>query len=277
MPDAIFHIEVDKIKSNPDQPRRVFDEGAIKELASSIREFGILQPIVVTKVEHEVPTGTEVEYILISGERRLMASKSLGLERIPAIIRAVGADRERLELAVIENIQRENLNVIEVARAMSRLQDEFRLTQREIATRLGKSREAVANTVRLLDLPPKMQEALGRGEISESHGRLLLAVDDAAVQQRLFDDLTTKSLTTRELKARVDQNRTRQTRGMRMHPTPPPAWMDVESRLSASLGAPVKISGSGESGTITIAFYSDEELSQIVEKIKKDAADQMIL
>src|SRR3989338_8615740 len=142
-PDPIFHIEADKIKPNPFQPRRDFDEESLKELGSSIREFGILHPIVVTKHEIETDHGTDVEYHLISGERRWRASKMVGLERIPAIIRAMPSERERLEMAIIENIQREDLNPIETARAYAKLQDQFGLTQREVAVRVGKSREVV--------------------------------------------------------------------------------------------------------------------------------------
>ena len=128
--DAIFHIEVDKIKPNPYQPRKHFDEGALKDLASSIREFGILQPLVVSKVETETDSGTKVEYQLIAGERRLMASKRAGLERVPVIIRQAAERAEQLELAIIENLQRENLDTIEMARSYARLQDEFGMTQR---------------------------------------------------------------------------------------------------------------------------------------------------
>lgn len=266
MPDAIFHIEVDKIKPNPSQPRRNFDEQALRELASSIREFGLLQPVVVTKVEREVPTGTEVEYILISGERRLQAIKLLGMERVPAIIRNVDMDQERLELAVIENIQRENLNPIEMARALARLTDEFRLTQREIATRLGKSREAVANTMRLLDLPEDMRRAIEEGRISESHGRLLLTVDDPQIREKLFRDLVERGLTTREL-----QNRARAARATspspRAHAALAPELKMLQEKLSSELGTPVKIEEQGGNGKITISFYSDEELRRITEKL----------
>src|SRR3989344_808909 len=127
----VFLIEVDKISPNPQQPRRDFDETALQELAASIREFGILQPIVVTKLEKETELGTQIEYQLIAGERRWRASKMAGLERIPAIIKSVNLAKDRLELAIIENVQRENLNAIEAARAYARLQDEFGLTQRE--------------------------------------------------------------------------------------------------------------------------------------------------
>lgn len=264
--DAIFHIEVDKIKPNPDQPRRFFDPDGIKDLAASIREFGLLQPIVVTKVEKEVANGTEIEYVLISGERRLLASKMLGLERIPTIIRNIDLERERLELAIIENIQRENLNPIEIARSFARLQDEFRLTQREIAVRLGKSREVVANSLRLLDLPQIIQDAISRGAIQESHGRLLLAIDDPAAQERLYRDLIGNKLTTRELKTRVDAIKKRKK------PAPEnvdisPELKIIQQKLNEKLGAPVEIKSSGESGKITIAFYSEEELVSILQRL----------
>jgi len=263
--DAVFHIEIEKIKPNPQQPRRNFDEEGIKELAASIREFGLLQPIVVTKIEREVPTGTEVEYQLVAGERRWLAAKTLGLERIPAIVRNVDLERERLELAVIENVQRENLNPIETARAFARLQDEFRLTQREIAARIGKSRETVANSVRLLSLPREVQEALEQGKVSESHGRLLLTIDDPALQLSLFNDLLANRLTTRDLKNRVEAARPKR------EPAPAPELSPelkmLQERLASQLGAPVKIEQHGETGRITISFYSDEELKAITDRL----------
>ncbi len=272
--DAVYHIEVDKITPNPNQPRKDFNEEQLRDLADSIREFGILQPLVVTKIEREVPTGTEVEYQLIAGERRLMAAKLAGLPRVPVIVRKVADNRERLELAVIENIQRQNLNPIETARAFARLQDEFRLTQREIATQLGKSREVVANTLRLLDLPTHIQEALAKGDISESHGRLLLTVEERALQEKLFRDLLERRFTTRELRERVDAA----TKPAR-HPSPDPAASSqalpselhmFQEKLSSELGAPVKIEAHGESGKITITFYSKEELEGILEKFKRE-------
>ena len=272
--ESIFHLEVEKIKPNPLQPRRDFNEEGLRELANSIREFGILQPLIVTKIEKEVPTGTDVEYQLIAGERRLMAAKLLGLERVPAIIKKIDIEKERLEIAIIENIQREDLNPLETARAFSRLQDEFRLTQREIATRLGKSREAVANTMRLLDLPSYIQDAVSKGEISESHGRLLLAVSDKGVQEKLFRDLVDRHLTTRELKYRVQGakpggERAPASRGVAVGTPLSPELLALQEQLSSELGAPVKIEQHGESGKITIAFYSGEELKGIVERLGK--------
>ncbi len=270
--ESIFHIEVQKIKPNPNQPRRKFDEEGIKELAYSIREFGFLQPLVVTKSEKETPTGIDVEYELIAGERRLLAAKMLGLEVVPAIIRNVDLEREKLELAVIENIQRENLSPIEAARAFQRLQEEFRMTQREIAAKLGKSRETVANTVRLLDLPVYAQEALEKGQITESHGRLLLSVPDPAAQKNLFDDILARRLTTRELKDKV---RASKPRSSVEKEEIPPEMRAMEEKLSIELGTPVKIEPAslsqggrgGDKGKITITFYSEEELKNIVSRI----------
>jgi len=267
--DAVFHIEVEKIKPNPHQPRRDFNEEHLRELADSIREFGILQPLVVTKIEKETPTGTDVEYELIAGERRLMASKLLGLPHVPVIIRKVGEEHERLELAIIENLQRQNLSPVETARAMARLQDDFRMTQREIAARVGKSREAVANTMRLLDLPSYIQDAVGQGKISESHARLLLTVDDPVSQEALFRDLLDRHLTTRELQSRVHIAKGRPPRAEtpRESVALSPELKMLQERLSSDLGAPVKIERQGGSGKVSIVFYSDEELKNIVERL----------
>jgi len=265
--DYVFYLEVDKIAPNPEQPRRHFSEESIRELASSIREFGLLQPIVVTKKVEDREYGTDVSYELIAGERRLRAVKLLGLPTIPAIIRNVDLERERLELAVIENLQREDLNVIEVARAYARLQDEFRMTQREVAAKLGKSRETVANTLRLLDLPQDIQEALQTGKLSESHGRLLLAISDPAVQTRLFEELLQKPMTTRELKNKVQilvEKDGGRKRGIS------PELKILEERLSSELGAPVIIEQHGETGKITIRFFSPEELQGIIGRIAKE-------
>jgi ParB family chromosome partitioning protein len=270
MGEAVFLVEVDTIKPNPHQPRRNFDETTLKELAGSIREHGILQPLVVTKIETEVPGGTAVEYQLIAGERRLMASKIAGLERVPVIVRTLDQGKSQsLEMAIIENLQREDLNPIEMARAFARLQDEFRMTQREIATRLGKSRETVANTLRLLDLPFDVQEAIGSGKISESHGRLLLSLKDPANRDRLFRDLVSKSLTTRELRAQVAGGQGTRQREKKVLPE----LKMLQDRLASFLGAPVTINQTGESGRITINFYSREELENILEHLSKTVSE----
>lgn len=266
--DPIFHIEVDKIKPNPFQPRRYFDEEALKDLANSIREFGILQPLVVTKLETTNEFGTNVEYQLIAGERRLMAAKIAGLERVPAIVKIVPTDQERLELAIIENIQRENLNPIETARAYAKLQDQFGLTQREIAVKVGKSREVVANSIRLLNLPSEVQDAVSQNKISESQARLLLTIDDMKDQQSLLQDLLMNNLTVRELRDKIQVRKAAKAPSPEVAP-PDPATKELEDKLREVLGAPVKVQKDGDSGKVMINFYSEEELRGIFEKITK--------
>lgn len=269
----VFLIEVDKIKPNPHQPRRNFDEGALRELASSIGAFGILQPIVVTKIEKETEAGTQVEYQLIAGERRWLAAKIVGLERIPATIRSIDLEKERLELAIIENVQRENLDPIESARAYAKLQDQFGLTQREIASRIGKSREVIANSVRLLSLPQQMQDAISKGMISESQGRLLLMVTDLARQQTLFEEILKNSMSVRDLKARIQKIRgdipstaPAEAAALESTAADPEAAM-AQKELEEFLGAKVKVERAGASGKITITFYSPEEMQGIVNKL----------
>jgi ParB family chromosome partitioning protein len=276
--ESIYHIEIERITANPDQPRRHFDEDGLRELASSIREFGFLQPLVVSKVEKESPTGIAVEYQIIAGERRFMAAKLLGLPRVPAIVRNINLEREKLELGVIENIQRENLNPIEMARAFQRLQEEFRMTQREIAAKLGKSREVVANSVRLLDLPEYVQRAVETGQISESNARILIGVEDPAEQKKLLDEIVTNKLTTRDVRERVQRVAVASGGGAaHRRGRPPleevrlaPEVKALKDELSSSLGAPVEISKSANNGKITITFFSEEELEDILRKLGKE-------
>ncbi|MCK9187081.1 MAG: ParB/RepB/Spo0J family partition protein [Candidatus Colwellbacteria bacterium] len=264
--DSVFQIEAEKIFPNPHQPRRHFDEDSLNELANSIREFGIIQPLVVTKMLKETDNGTEVTYQLIAGERRLMAAKKAGLRTVPAIIKKVGMDRERLELAIIENIQRENLNPLEAARSYARLQDDFGLTQREIAIRMGKSRETIANTLRLLNLPSEIQQALEEGKINESHARLLLQIGDISRQKEFFQSILRNKPSVRELKAKI--RREKKTAGEdsqsgRINPE----LMSLQSRLEEVLGTKVKINDEGDGGKITINYYSPEELNAIISRM----------
>lgn len=262
--DAIFQIEVDKISSNPHQPRRYFEEEGLRELASSIREFGVLQPIIVSKIEKETENGRTVEYELIAGERRLMASKLAGLRTIPAIIRRLTPEREKLEIAIIENIQRRNLDPIEEAKAFARLQDEFRLTQREIAAKLGKSREAVANAVRLLNLPSDIQQALSERKISESQGRLLLTIQDIGEQRRMFEDILRGGLSVREVKAKLERKREERSNEIVFAR---PETLALKEKLEEFLGTKVDFQEAGDKGKITISFYSKEELQAIIDKL----------
>jgi ParB family chromosome partitioning protein len=273
--EAIFNIEIDKIQSNPHQPRRYFDEASLKELAQSMREFGILQPIVVSKIETETDFGTSVSYQLIAGERRLLAAKMLGWERIPAVIRRLKDKAEGFEMAIVENLQRANLNPIETARAYAKLQDEFNMTQREIASRLGKSRETIANTLRLLNLPQYIQEAIADGKINESQARLLLSVEDLKEQQNIFQELLTKNFSVRALKQRISLKKTQEGSAMdlRQGSSVSPEILHLESELTELLGAQVKIEqyqGNDQGGKIIIRFYSPEEIYGLIQKIKND-------
>jgi ParB family chromosome partitioning protein len=260
---SVFQIEVEKIFPNPHQPRRHFDEGALNELANSIREFGIIQPVVVTKVLKETENGTDVVYQLIAGERRLMAARKVGLRTVPAIIKRVGLDREKLELAIIENVQREDLNPLEAARSFARLQDEFGLTQREIAIRMGKSRETIANTLRLLNLPSEIQQALEDGKINESHARLLLQIDDIGRQKAMFESILHSKPSVRELKATIRSGKPFARGAGYLNPE----LMSLQSRLEESLGTKTQIDDNGGKGKITINYYSPEELSSLIAKL----------
>ena len=197
-----------------------------------------------------------------------------GLERIPAIIRSVNLAKDRLELAIIENVQRENLNPIEAARAYAKLQDEFGLTQREVASRLGKSREAIANTIRLLGLPTQIQEALAKSQVSESQGRLLLTVEDIQQQQMLFDDLLRNNLSVRDLRNKIQSLKYQQKPPVEIADSGPFPFVDpvtesLQKELEAALGTNVKVEKSGETGKLIITFYSPEELQGLVAKLKQ--------
>jgi len=265
----VFQIEVEKIVLNPYQPRKEFDQEALRELAVSIREFGILQPLVVSKIEEMTDNGTRVTYQLIAGQRRLIAAKLLGLKTVPVVIRNVLKKTEALEIAIVENIQRSDLNIIETARAYSRLSEEFGLTQREIAARLGKSREVIANTLRLLSLPTEIQEALSSGKISESHARLLLQIEDPEKQMEVFKKIISENLGVREARLYISKGKEKSYQ-QRPITADDLELKNLEKDLSEFLGAPVSVEFSRSGGKIIIHFYSPEEAKGIVSKIKPE-------
>lgn len=193
--EPIFYIEVEKIKSNPYQPRKNFDQDGLKALTESIKEHGILQPLLVSRIRGE--SGVN-EYQLIAGERRLVSAKMAGLTQVPVIVREP-TEQEKLEVSLIENVQRLDLNAMEKAEAYKILQDEFNFLQKEIAKLCGKSREAVTNTLRLLELPEEIKEALREGRIFEGHARAMLAVSDPQKQKALFVRTIRDGLTVREV------------------------------------------------------------------------------
>jgi ParB family chromosome partitioning protein len=267
--DAVFWIEIEKIHPNPYQPRHEFDQARLKDLSESIRMYGVLQPLIVTRKEvfHD-HGGMTVEYELISGERRLRASKLAGLAQVPALIKQGEEDgRVKLELAIIENLQREDLNAVDRARSFDRLAKEFGLKQHQIAEKVGKSREYVSNSLRILSLPEEMINALSDGKISEGHTRPLLMLNDRPEEQLvLFKEIITKKLTVREaesLSRRVATERIR-NKGKYLDP----AIIEMEKTFTESLGTRVRIEKGKEGGTVTIDFFSPDDLRALLEKIQ---------
>lgn len=261
--DSIFWVEVDKIKPNPFQPRKEFDEGKLEDLANSIKQYGLLQPLVVTRKEiTKQDGGLATEYELIAGERRLRASKLLGLAQVPVIIRtSEDTDRMKLELAIIENLQREDLNPMDRARAFERLIKEFNFKQSEIATKIAKSREYVSNSIRLLLLPAEMQAALSENRITEGHTRPLLMLSDRKQEQTvLFQEIMLKKLTVREAEAiarRIAVDRARK------HDLDP-ELIDLEKQLTEAFGTRVRIERKESGGRMVVDYFSPEDLRSIV-------------
>jgi len=270
--DSIFWVEVDRIKPNPYQPRKDFDGAKLNDLAASIRQYGVLQPLVVTRKEFQKSDGgLGTEYELIAGERRLRASKIAGLTQVPVIIRAeVDSDKMKLELAIIENLQREDLNAMDRARAFDRLVNEFGFKQTEVAKKIGKSREYVSNTLRLLMMPVEMQEALSQGRISEGHTRpLLMLIDRPPEQDILFRDIMLRKLSVREsegIARRIAVDRVRKWK--RMYD---PEIVAMEERLKEVLGTRVVIETKEVGGKLVIDFFSDEDLRGILSLFNEKA------
>lgn len=263
MQDSIFWVEVERIKPNPFQPRKTFDEAALTSLAESIRQYGVLQPLTVTRKEIERPgEGIYVEYELIAGERRLRASKLAGIVQVPVVIRtAEDSDRMKLELAIIENLQREDLNALDRAKAFRQLADQFGLQHKEIGTRVGKSREYVSNTLRILLLPESIQVALEAGEISEGHTRpLLMLLDKPEAQQTLFKEVVERRLTVRDTEALARRAAVEKVRHKALMS---PDLLSLEKQLSERLGTRVRIEKKESGGKLLIEFFSPEDLTQL--------------
>lgn len=271
--ESVFWIPVEKIKPNPYQPRTEFDEVSLKGLAESIRQYGILQPLVVTRLERESELGTVVEYELVAGERRFRAASLIGLREVPVIIRREEPARVRLELALVENVQRQDLNPLERAKAYRRLVDEFKIDQKEIAARIGKSREAITNTMRILGLPEDMQAAVAAGSITEGHTRpLLMLTGRIEEQKQLFEDILTHHISVRE--AERISRRIARDRARKVEDLPTAETRAVEERLENLLGTRVMITKeSGGRGKISIEFFSDEELYGITKKLMSPQED----
>jgi ParB family chromosome partitioning protein len=261
---AMERIPLDYIEINPQQPRRDFDPRALEELANSIRIHDVIQPVTVTRLSAK-------KFRLISGERRLRASKAAGLADIPAYIRQAD-DEALLELALLENLQREDLNAIEIALSLKRLMDDCSLTQEALAERMGKDRSTVANFLRLLKLPPDIQAAVRSGSLSMGHARALISVDTVDRQLYIYHQIISQQLSVRQTEALVRKVSAgdRQKAVPPKKATLPPAYRKIEDQLSSHFSTRVKLNRqpSGK-GNIVIEFYSDEELNQILGSLER--------
>ena len=261
---GLTEINVADIASNPRQPRRDVDTGALRELADSIKEHGLLQPIIVTERSQDAPSGPR--YQLIAGERRWRAAMLAGLDVVPAVVKEASA-QQTLELALVENIQRADLNPLEEANAYRQLVDEFGLTQERVAERVGKSRVSVANSLRLLRLPDQVKEALADNRITEGHARALLGLAEPGPQLRLLHVVEKQGLSVRqteELVRRLAAGQQLERRGL---PQQAPETRAVEDRFRQALGTNVSLYRGRRGGRLVIHFFSEEELQALYDRI----------
>lgn len=275
--DSIFFIDTHKIVPNPYQPRRDFDEARLKDLAESIRQYGVLQPLVVSRIEvQNEDGGFNVNYELIAGERRLRASRLAGLSQVPAVIRKEENPMMKLELAIIENLQREDLSPIDRARAFLRLASEFGFSHAEIGRKVGKSREYVSNSLRMLQMPQEIIDALGAQKINEGHTRPLLMLNDRPDEQAvLFKEIVYKKITVREAE-RIARGIAKEK--VRKHELlQDPEIEEMENRLKEALGTRVHIDQKEVGGKITIDFFSKEDLSELLKVLQSGGTKENFL
>lgn len=260
---TITNIPVSSIETNPFQPRSDFDEAALQELAESIRHQGIIQPITVRKMGYD-------QYQIISGERRYRASILAGLESIPAYIR-IANDQAMLEMALVENIQRENLNPIEIAISYKRLTDECNMTPDQLATKVGKDRSTVSNYVRLLKLPPKIQAAIRDNIISMGHARAMINVDDVGTQLMIFDEILKHNLSVRKVEelVRISTGKRTKTGKDNKSKTLPFEYKTIQDRLAGFYETKVEVkTGSKGSGKIILSYYNTDDLNRLLDLLE---------
>ena len=268
---TVTHLRITQIEPNRSQPRSDFDETALRELADSIREHGVLQPLIVRSLE-------KGGYQIVAGERRWRASRMAGLAEVPVIIRTL-TESETLEIAIIENLQREDLNIVELAAGYKMLLEEYGLTQEELAAKLGKSRPVIANTLRLLALPQTVLEQMRRGKISPGHARALLSLEDPALIEEMARKVVEDKVLVREIEKMAQQRRRNENVDTAPEEKQPkssaePVWnareryhREMEMALTEELQRRVVIVGKENKSTITLEFYSDEELKEIAAKL----------
>jgi len=273
--DSVFWIDVDRIVPNPYQPRKEFSEAGLTSLAESIRQYGVLQPLVVSRTDVEKPDGgLESIYELVAGERRLRASKLAGLKQVPVVIRQGESNLTKLELAIIENLQREDLNAIDRAKALQNLIEEFGISHAETAAKIGKSREYVSNSLRLLSLPEHMQNAIIGKEISEGHARPLMALNDRPEEREtLFKEIILKRLPVRAAE-RIARSIAQEK--VRKYHRKTPEMVELEKSLTESLGTRVIIETNAEGGRLLIDFFSPDDLQQLVDTLAAQQQAEVI-
>jgi ParB family chromosome partitioning protein len=265
--EGVLEVPVELIASNPHQPRRGFDQDGLTELAASIQQHGIIQPLVITAQGEEVEL--DQKYSLIAGERRLRAAKMAGLATVPAILREANS-QDQLVVALIENVQRSDLNPLEAATAYQNLSVEFGLSHEEIAERVGKSRSAVTNTLRLLDLPDVVQQAVRTDQISMGHARALLGLDTIKAQSAALQTILTQELNVRQAEALVNKLKGKKRPKPAKKDPKSPELKSLEEELQSSLGTRVRLTRNKQGkGTITIHYYSDEEFNTLIDRLKK--------
>jgi ParB family chromosome partitioning protein len=257
-------LAIAEIARNPYQPRLIVDEKGLAELAASIAEHGVLQPVLVSRG----PSG----WVLIAGERRLRAAQMAGLERVPVVVHSA-EEREQLALALVENLQRADLNALEEAAAFRQLMNDFGLTQEEVAARVGKSRPAVANTLRLLDVDPAVQAALRDGQISEGHARAIAGLSDRTQQRALLQTVLSRGLSVRKTEDRVRQMREGAAPAKRSKPAVSPDMEKLQGGLRDALGTKVTLSRARKGGRITIEYYDDDDLGRLYERLTGGVAN----
>ncbi|KKQ52771.1 MAG: Chromosome (Plasmid) partitioning protein ParB / Stage 0 sporulation protein J [Parcubacteria group bacterium GW2011_GWD2_38_11] len=251
----VIEVDVHQIVANPHQPRNLFDDEKLENLAQSIKVHGIIQPLIVSKKGNL--------YELIAGERRFQASKLIGLKKVPVIVRDVN-ELEKLELAIIENIQRHDLNAIEEGKAYKKLADEFQMNQEEVAVKMGKSRSLVANKIRLLNLPIEVQKGLIEGKITEGHAKTILSLDNPEKQRALYELILKSNLTVRQTE---DKTKEVSVKSYNRSKNVDPEIKKLEDELVGMLGTKVRVNKSGDGGKIVIEYYSQEDLDSLLEKM----------
>lgn len=254
---GIIELDITKIIPNPEQPRKVMDQGLLQELAQSIKEHGIIQPLIVTK-------NKQGEYEVLAGERRLRAAKIANLKKVPVVVRTA-SDQQKLEVAIVENVQRQDLNPVEEAKSYERLMNEFNLNQEQIAKKVGKSRSAIANILRILSLPDKIMGALAENKITMSHAKIIMGLKTEYEKIKALEQILRGGLTVKE----TDKNISKPGLKKKTLKIKNPRIISFEETLRQSLGTKVEINNRGKRGKIVINYYSDSELGDIVDKISE--------